>query len=100
LQYDYAANGTLFSGLSTTALMDCQFRVVFDQRFGCRGFNSVGHDDVVNKTALDNPKVYDMAKKDYHTLKAELSEPLPDFDEIYQVVNDLYKSLPWDYASE
>jgi predicted nucleotidyltransferase component of viral defense system len=57
-------------------------------------------DDVVNKTALDNPEVYDLAKKEYHTLKAELSVPLPDFDEIYQVVNDLYKSLPWDYASE
>lgn len=47
-----------------------------------------------NFNSISDPKVKEAAKKDWHTMKLELSD-LPDFDECYQNVEKFYQSLPW-----
>jgi predicted nucleotidyltransferase component of viral defense system len=46
--------------------------------------------------SLDNPEVIERARREWTTLQAELTQPLPDFDERLAVVRALYRSLPWD----
>lgn len=45
--------------------------------------------------SLDNPEVARMAAAEWETMQLEL-EDLPDFDSCYAVVQDFYRSLPWD----
>lgn len=48
-----------------------------------------------NINSISDPKVKEAAKKEWHTMKLELSD-LPDFDECYENVEEFYKSLPWN----
>ncbi|BBC23204.1 nucleotidyl transferase AbiEii/AbiGii toxin family protein [Pseudanabaena sp. ABRG5-3] len=45
--------------------------------------------------SFENPELKSRAQKDYHTLKDEIEDDLPDFDELFQKVADFYRSLPW-----
>lgn len=47
-----------------------------------------------NFNSISDLKVKETAKKEWHTMKLELSD-LPDFDECYKNVEEFYKSLPW-----
>ena len=44
---------------------------------------------------MNDPRIREMAAKGYEDLAAEVEEPLPKFDEIYQQVLQFYESLPW-----
>jgi predicted nucleotidyltransferase component of viral defense system len=45
--------------------------------------------------SIDDPELKCRAKKDYPTLADEIEGDLPDFEEIFEVVSNFYKSLPW-----
>lgn len=45
--------------------------------------------------SLENPEIRLRAKAEYHTLSDEVAGQLPDFDEAYQLLIALYRSLPW-----
>lgn len=49
----------------------------------------------VHKDTLDREDIKEMSKTGYHLLKDEIAGELPDFEEAYKLVQDLYKSLPW-----
>ena len=55
-----------------------------------------GIDAFLKKDALDNQEIKNRSKKDYLTLETEVSGVLPDFDTSYEVVNNFFKSLPWE----
>lgn len=46
------------------------------------------------KESLTDPEVVDRARADWETLQLEVQE-LPSFDERFQLVSELYESLPW-----
>ena len=46
------------------------------------------------RDSLDDPEIADRAKRDWDTLKLELSD-LPAFEGRFELVRDLYHSLPW-----
>ncbi|WHU03659.1 nucleotidyl transferase AbiEii/AbiGii toxin family protein [Sphingomonas sp. NIBR02145] len=48
-----------------------------------------------DREALGQDEVKDRAKKDWNTLGLELEE-LPDFDACFEVVDNFYRSLPWE----
>jgi len=48
-----------------------------------------------NLNSISDPRVKEAAKKEWHTMKLELSD-LPDFGECYKNVEEFYKSLPWN----
>jgi len=48
-----------------------------------------------DRDALGQLAVRDRAKKDWNTLGLELEE-LPDFDHCFDIVNEFYRSLPWN----
>ena len=45
--------------------------------------------------SLDEPEVYLRSQKDYDQLAYEITDDLPEFDEIFRIVTNFYKSLPW-----
>ena len=45
--------------------------------------------------SMTDLRIREMAAKGYEDLAAEVEEPLPEFDEIYQQVLQFYESLPW-----
>ena len=45
--------------------------------------------------SMRNPEIKNRAAKGYEDMHGEVDGPLPPFDEIYQVVQDFYESLPW-----
>jgi len=49
----------------------------------------------VEKNSLAQPAIRNRSKLEYPTLKDEIEGELPDFDEIYNEVNNFYESLPW-----
>lgn len=53
-------------------------------------------DGAVNSLSLDDSDTIDRSRHEYHLLAEEIDGDLPDFDVIYSVVNDFYKSLPWE----
>jgi len=46
------------------------------------------------RASIDDPEVADRAKRDWETLRLEVSD-LPPFDERFVTVRDFYYSLPW-----
>lgn len=48
-----------------------------------------------NRNSMRDPEVYRRSKAEWETLQAELSEPLPPFDETFDRVLTFYESLPW-----
>ncbi|MEG9607365.1 nucleotidyl transferase AbiEii/AbiGii toxin family protein [Serratia nematodiphila] len=53
-------------------------------------------DGDVNIHTLDRDDIKERSGADYETLRAEVADPIPNFEEAYNTVNDFYKSLPWD----
>ena len=49
----------------------------------------------IDHNSMSRPEIIERSKKEYHFLEDELEDPLPDFDNIYYVVLEFYKSLPW-----
>lgn len=45
--------------------------------------------------SLEQEEIVRRAKSEWHTLELEIGE-VPDFDKCFNVVNQFYKSLPWD----
>jgi hypothetical protein len=46
--------------------------------------------------SLDVPEVKDRAKAEWNTLRLEIGNRLPDFEETFARVSKFYASLPWD----
>ena len=44
---------------------------------------------------FDDQELRRRAHRDYHTLQQEILDPLPDFDESFEIVRSFYRSLPW-----
>lgn len=53
----------------------------------------------VTRLSLDNLDTIERSQHQYHLLAEEIDGALPDFEEIYSVVNDFYKSMPWECLS-
>lgn len=49
----------------------------------------------IDHNSMSRPEIIKRSKEEYHLLEDELEDPLPDFDDIYSVVSEFYKSLPW-----
>ncbi|MCU0807788.1 MAG: nucleotidyl transferase AbiEii/AbiGii toxin family protein, partial [Candidatus Contendobacter sp.] len=49
----------------------------------------------VIKDSLSDSEVIRLSREEYNLLASEIEEPLPDFDRIYAIIRDYYKSLPW-----
>ncbi len=45
--------------------------------------------------SLDDPDIRKRSEAEYSTLADEIEGELPDFNMVYETVNDFYKSLPW-----
>jgi predicted nucleotidyltransferase component of viral defense system len=52
-----------------------------------------------NINSLSDSGVKEASEKEWHTMKLELSDDVPDFDECYKNVEEFYKSLPWESAA-
>ncbi|MEW8334601.1 MAG: nucleotidyl transferase AbiEii/AbiGii toxin family protein [Candidatus Thiodiazotropha sp.] len=48
-----------------------------------------------DSTSFRDSEIKERSKAQYHTLEDEIEGQLPDFDEIYLVVQRFYESLPW-----
>lgn len=48
-----------------------------------------------NQTSMDDPEIKRRAAADWDTLTLEVSD-LPNFEERFALMRDLYVSLPWD----
>jgi hypothetical protein len=56
---------------------------------------SEGRGLTVDRDALRNPEVERRSKLEYPQHAAEITRPLPDFDEVYGAVRAYYEGLPW-----
>lgn len=50
----------------------------------------------IQKSSFSNEKIKSRSKKEYSQLEDEIEEPLPPFEEVYKIVQNLYENLPWD----
>lgn len=48
-----------------------------------------------NIDSLEDPEIKERSSKDWDTMKLEVGEKLPDFDESFEIVRSFYRSLPW-----
>lgn len=48
-----------------------------------------------DSTSFRDSEIKERSKAQYHTLEDEIEGQLPDFDEIYLIVQRFYESLPW-----
>lgn len=55
---------------------------------------------VVNRETLNRQDIYEYSEKNYHLLKDEIEDDLMPFSEAYSLINEFYKSLPWDCFCE
>lgn len=53
-------------------------------------------DDDINRNTLDRDDIKERSGMDYETLKHEVSSDILNFEDAYKLVNDFYKSLPWE----
>lgn len=53
-------------------------------------------DGDVNPSTLDRDDIKKLSQENYDQLSAEVEGDVKDFDIAYNMVNDFYKSLPWD----
>lgn len=49
----------------------------------------------IDPWAMSNPEIRRRSKARYHELASEIEGDLPPFDEVYDVVEAFYRSLPW-----
>ena len=47
------------------------------------------------KQSLQNPEIRQRAQIEYPSLADEIEGELPDFDTIFDCVENFYRSLPW-----
>jgi predicted nucleotidyltransferase component of viral defense system len=50
----------------------------------------------VDKNSMANEEIKRRSKKEYHSLKNEIEETLPDFEKVYSAIQKFYESLPWE----
>lgn len=56
---------------------------------------SVSRNIDATKESLSNPEIRKRSEAEYANLASEIEEELPDFNEIYNKVENYYRSLPW-----
>ncbi len=56
-----------------------------------------GIDNYLHKDALNDKDIILRSKKEYSTLQDEIYDRLPIFEDIYEHVNEYYRSLPWEF---
>jgi predicted nucleotidyltransferase component of viral defense system len=49
----------------------------------------------VGKESMRNPEIRRRSQRDYLTLRDEIDDTLPPFDEVYDFVRAFYEDLPW-----
>lgn len=49
----------------------------------------------VTKDSFDDPEIKSRARHEYESLRDEIEDDLPDFEESFGAVVDFYKGLPW-----
>jgi hypothetical protein len=49
----------------------------------------------VTKDSFDDPEIKSRARHEYESLRDEIEDDLPDFEEAFGAVADFYKGLPW-----
>ena len=61
----------------------------------CLITSSMARDIKPHAHSLRDPKVRAMTSEGYETLQPEIEGALPQFEAVYQVVQDFYEQLPW-----
>jgi len=57
---------------------------------------SEDRDIIPTEDSFDDQELKERSSKDWDTLKLEVGEKLPDFEESFEIVRNFYRSLPWD----
>ncbi|WP_291820856.1 nucleotidyl transferase AbiEii/AbiGii toxin family protein [Bosea sp. (in: a-proteobacteria)] len=55
---------------------------------------SGARDVAVDRNTFEDPEIKRLAQANWHTMEVEIGT-LPDFDEMYALVQEFYRSLPW-----
>lgn len=51
---------------------------------------------MLNPDTLNIPEIRERSLREYHLLKDEIADPLPDFNVAYTRIQDFYRALPWE----
>lgn len=49
----------------------------------------------VTRDGFDDPTLKERSAREWETMRLEIGERLPDFDESFSIVGEFYRSLPW-----
>lgn len=50
----------------------------------------------INIDSISDPETIERSKNQYDTLASEIEGELPEFEKVYSIVEEFYKSLPWE----
>ena len=83
----------LFFLLSTSP--DCGDSHTKQEILKCLTIRAAARDIDVRKASMENPEIRRRSKRDYLSLRDEINEVLPPFDDVYDYVRAYYEGLPW-----
>ena len=49
----------------------------------------------ISRQTIDSPEIRNRSAREYGELQAEISGELPEFEDVFDVVQSFYRSLPW-----